>query len=110
MLKGLQCLLLLGLEPNLTRAAPYYGQVDILAIHQLGVRFPFVKALELVGQMYAGQLNEGIYVADSKLMNMNLFRTLMKPDQPIRFVSRCPASFGGKLEARTIAGAYGDGE
>jgi len=67
------------------------------------------RALELVGQMYAGQLNEGIYVADSKLMNMNLFRTLTNPDRPIRFISRCPANFGGKLEAKTIAKAYADG-
>ena len=68
------------------------------------------KALELVGQLYAGQLNEGIYVADSKLMNMNLFQTLMNPDWPIRFISRCPANFGGKLEAKTITEAYADGE
>jgi len=68
------------------------------------------KALELAGQMYAGQLNEGIYVADSKLMNMNLFRTLVNPNRPIRFISRCPANFGGKLEAKTIAQAYADGE
>jgi len=68
------------------------------------------KALELVGQMYAGQLGESIYVADSKLINMNLFRTLMNPDRPIRFVSRCPANFAGKLEAKTIAEAYSDGD
>jgi transposase len=66
------------------------------------------KALELVSQMYAGQLGEGIYVADSKLVNMNLFRTLMNPDRPIRFISRCPANFANKLEAKTIAEAYAD--
>ncbi len=68
------------------------------------------KALELVSQMYAGQLGEGIYVADSKLVNMNLFRTLMNPDRPIRFISRCPASFAGKLEAKTIAEAYAEND
>jgi transposase len=68
------------------------------------------KALELVSRMYAGQLGESIYVADSKLVNMNLFGTLMNPDRPIRFVSRCPASFAGKLEAKTIAEAYADND
>lgn len=68
------------------------------------------KALELVSQMYAGQLSESIYVADSKLVNMNLFGTLMNPERPIRFVSRCPANFAGKLEAKTIAEAYADGD
>ncbi|MDO9535105.1 MAG: IS1634 family transposase [Bacillota bacterium] len=68
------------------------------------------KALELVGQLYADQLAEGIYVADAKLMTINLFRTLMNPDYLIRFVSRCPANFGGKLEEKTVAEAYADGE
>ena len=68
------------------------------------------KALELVGTLYADQLSEGIYVADSKLMTINLFRTLMNPDHFIRFVSRCPANFGGKLEEKTVAEAYADGE
>ena len=66
------------------------------------------KALELVRQVYEGRLADSIYVADSKLVNMNLFRTLMNPKRPIRFVSRCPANFARKLEARTIARAYSD--
>jgi len=68
------------------------------------------KALELVSQMYAELLGDSIYVADSKLINMNLFRTLMNPDRPIRFVSRCPASFAGKLEEKTITKAYSDND
>jgi transposase len=68
------------------------------------------KALELVGQLYTDQLTEGIYVADAKLMTINLFRTLMNPNRLIRFVSRCPANFGGKLEEKTIAEAYADEE
>lgn len=68
------------------------------------------KALELVGELYADKLSEGIYVADSKLMTMDLFRTLMNPKHPIRFVSRCPANFAGKLEEKIIEEAYADGE
>ncbi len=68
------------------------------------------KALKLVGELYADKLSEGIYVADSKLMTMGLFRTLMNPKHPIRFVSRCPANFSSKLEQKIIEEAYADGE
>jgi transposase len=67
------------------------------------------KALELVGELYADKLSEGIYVADSKLITMDLFRTMMNPKHPIRFVSRCPANFSSKLEQRIIEEAYADG-
>lgn len=66
------------------------------------------KALELVGELYADKLSEGIYVADSKLMTMPLFQTLMNPKHPVRFVSRCPANFGGKLEQKMIEEANTD--
>ncbi len=67
------------------------------------------KALKFVGETYAEQLKDIIYVADSKLMDKNLFATLTDPDHPIRFVSRCPANFSKKLEERTIDEACTDG-
>jgi transposase len=48
----------------------------------------------------------GIYVADCKLINGGLVTNMMEGDNPIRFVSRCPANFEEKLEGRAIKRAY----
>ena len=66
------------------------------------------KALSFVGNTYEEQLKDFIYVADSKLMNTNLFDTMTDREHPIRFVSRCPANFSKKLEERTIDEACTD--
>jgi len=66
------------------------------------------KALDMVGDVFAKDLDECIYIADSKLINMNLFRTMMNPKKVIRFISRCPANFSEKLAARATAQAYKD--
>ncbi len=66
------------------------------------------QALELVGDIFNKDLEQCIYIADSKLINMNLFRTMTVPDKTIRFISRCPASFSEKLAARVTAKAYED--
>ena len=52
----------------------------------------------------AGQ--QGVFIADSKLMCQQHLKTMMNPEKPIRFVSRCPANFSGKLEERVIQKAY----
>lgn len=64
------------------------------------------KALELVADIFENQLEEMVYVADSKLINMNLFRTMMNPKKTIIFISRCPANFDNRLEERVLNKAY----
>ncbi len=66
------------------------------------------KSLDMIGDIFEKDLAECIYIADSKLINMKLFRTMMNPDKVIRFISRCPANFSEKLAARATAQAYED--
>jgi transposase len=51
----------------------------------------------------------GIYVADCKLVNSGLIKNMMNEENPIKYVSRCPASFEEKLESRIIEKAYVQG-
>ncbi len=67
------------------------------------------KAIGLAVDIFENQLEQGIYIADSKLMTKDLFRTMMNPQKRLQFISRCPANFSDKLEARTIEKAYADG-
>lgn len=65
-------------------------------------------ALNMISDIFHRDLQQCIYIADSKLMTMNLFRTMMNPDKTIRFISRCPANFSETLTARVTAQAYKD--
>ena len=48
----------------------------------------------------------GIFVADSKLATEELIGRLCGGENPIKFVTRCPANFEGRLERRMIEQAY----
>ena len=64
------------------------------------------KALDMMSEIYDRGLQQGVYVADAKLMTQNLFARLTDPKRPIRFVSRVPANFADKLEWRVLEMAY----
>ena len=66
------------------------------------------KALKLVKEAFGERLNEVTYIADSKLINLPIFRQLMDKENRIRFISRCPASFYNKIAEKTINRAYQD--
>ncbi len=51
----------------------------------------------------------GVFVADSKLICEDHFRNLCDPKKRVTFVSRCPANFCSKLESRMIEKAYKQG-
>jgi len=67
------------------------------------------KAIEYLRQVQEKGFSTGIYVADCKLVNKGLITNMMEGSNPVRFVSRCPASFEEKLESRIIEKAYDDG-
>jgi transposase len=50
--------------------------------------------------------SRGIFVADSKLATDELIGRLCGNENPIKFVTRCPANFEGRLERRMIEQAY----
>jgi len=64
------------------------------------------KALDMLSEIHNKGLQQGVYVADAKLMTQNLFMRLTDPERPIRFVSRVPANFAEKLEWRVLEMAY----
>lgn len=64
------------------------------------------KALELVKETFGEKLKEVTYIADSKLINLPTFKQLMEPGKRIRFISRCPSSFYGKVAGKCIQKAY----
>lgn len=66
------------------------------------------QGIELARDIFQDQLEQGIYLADCKLMTSGLYRAMTEPQKRIRFISRCPASFYNKLESRTIERAYQD--
>lgn len=68
------------------------------------------KALKLVAELFEKELEQYLYIADSKLMNMNLFKTMTHPEKTIQFISRCPANFSDKLEGRVTEQAYSQNE
>jgi transposase len=63
-------------------------------------------ALDYLSQLQSEGFAKGIYVADSKLVVEEHIRRMNDVHKRIGFVSRCPASFQDKLEARMIAQAY----
>jgi transposase len=64
------------------------------------------EALNYLEELMTKGFTEGIYVADSKLVTRELIGRMQNPENPIKFVSRCPASFENKLEARMIEKAH----
>lgn len=68
------------------------------------------EAIEYFRSIQAAGISEGIYVADSKLVTEELIREMNNPNKSMCFVSRCPANFCKKLEARIIKKAYAAGQ
>jgi len=64
------------------------------------------KALKLLKDQFGTRLNETIYIADSKLINLPTLKILMDIDCPIQFISRCPDNFYKKVANKMIARAY----
>lgn len=69
------------------------------------------SAIDLAGKLF-DQLKvcQGVLIADSKLMCKEHLERMCGQDQSIRFISRIPANFAGKLEARSIEEAYSNGD
>lgn len=63
-------------------------------------------AIDLVHDLQENGLNQGIYIADSKLMTTDLVRKMLQKPKGIQFISRCPANFYHKLESRMVERAY----
>lgn len=68
------------------------------------------EAIQYFKKIQKAGFSESIYIADSKLVTEELIRSMNEPNQFMRFVSRCPANFCEKLEARTIKKAYATGQ
>lgn len=64
------------------------------------------KALDYLDDMKRNGFKQGVYVADSKVVDDELVRRMNEETNKISFVSRCPASFSNKLESRMITQAY----
>ena len=64
------------------------------------------KALGLIKDLLGVKLNETIYIADSKLINLPTLKILMDDLRPIRFISRCPDNFYKKVAHKMITKAY----
>lgn len=67
------------------------------------------EAVRYLREMMTCGFEKGIFVADSKLINNELVTDMTEPGHEIKFVSRCPANFGNKLENRMIDKAYACG-
>lgn len=67
------------------------------------------KAIGFMRNMIGEQMQNQIYIADSKLITKNLYLTMMSPDQRISFISRCPANFNNKLAESVTQRAYLEG-
>jgi len=68
------------------------------------------NAIEFVTHIREKGFKTGIYVADCKLVVDEHITKMNDPENPIPFVSRCPASFSDKLESRMIKRAREEGE
>ena len=68
------------------------------------------EAIKYLRQMQQKGFSSGIYVADCKLINNGLVSNMLDGENPIKFVSRCPANFEEKLESRIIKKAYTEGK
>ena len=64
------------------------------------------EAIKYAADIAKSGFEEGIYVADSKLVIEEHITTMNDPAKRVQFVSRCPANFKDKLESRTIKKAY----
>lgn len=64
------------------------------------------SVIEHLQDNYKEIISGGIYIADSKLVNAEMVRTLTDPKKPIMFISRCPSNFCKKLEQEVIEKAY----
>ena len=68
------------------------------------------EAIKYLRQIQQEGFSSGIYVADCKLINRGLVSNLLDGENPVKFVSRCPANFEEKLESRIIKKAYAEGK
>lgn len=66
------------------------------------------NALKLVKEVFGKRLNEVTYIADSKLINLPIFKLLTDKESRIRIISRCPANFYDKIAGQVIDRAYRD--
>ena len=66
------------------------------------------KAIDMVKEVFGEKLNQVTYIADSKLINLPMFRQMMNPTCRIRFISRCPSNFHNKTASKVIKRAYQD--
>lgn len=66
------------------------------------------KAIKLVKETFGERLDSITYIADSKLINLPLFKQLMEPGKRVRFISRCPSNFYNKIAGKVIKQAYQD--
>ena len=64
------------------------------------------KALGLIKDLLGAKLDESIYIADSKLINLPTLKILRDVLRPIRFISRCPDNFYKKIANQMITKAY----
>jgi transposase len=68
------------------------------------------EAIKYLRKIQQEGFSSGIYVADCKLINSGLVSNLLDGENPVKFVSRCPANFEEKLESRIIKKAYAEGK
>ncbi len=64
------------------------------------------KALGLIKNLLGEKLNDTIYIADSKLINLPTLNILRDVNRPIQFISRCPDNFYKKVANKMITKAY----
>jgi transposase len=64
------------------------------------------EALNILDQLRQIGFNHGIFIADSKLVTNELVTRMNSEENHVSFVSRCPANFEEKLEARMTERAY----
>ena len=64
------------------------------------------EAVQYLEEIASKGFTQGIFIADSKLITNELVVRMNNQDNPIQYVSRCPASFENRLEHRMIEKAY----
>lgn len=65
-------------------------------------------AVEQMKEFIENGLNEGILIADSKLVTKDLLKAMRDTENKVSFISRCPSNFAGKLESQVIEKAYNE--
>ena len=63
-------------------------------------------ALNYFDEVREKGFNQGVFVADSKLVTEELIKRMSNPENYVPFVSRCPANFNERLESQVIKKAY----